>query len=70
MKTKKSILALSILSVLFFASCENKSILEEDQEFETLQRTLNNTIGEDGGNDDDEDSDGNYYQIVQLVLVF
>ncbi len=59
MKTKKSILALSILSVLFFASCENKSITEEDQEYETLQRTLNDTVGEDGtGNEDEEESEG------------
>ena len=57
MKNIKLILIASILAVLFFASCETKSITEEDQEFELLQTHLNDTVGEDGGNEDDEDSE-------------
>ena len=58
MKNIKLILLVSILTVLCLASCETKSISEENQELETLQRTLNNTVGEDVGNEDDEDSEG------------
>ena len=58
MKNIKLILLVSILAILCFASCETKSISEENQELETLQRTLNDTVGEDGGNEDDEDSEG------------
>jgi hypothetical protein len=59
MKNIKLILLVSILTVLCLASCETKSISEENQELETLQRTLNDTVGENGmGNEDDEDSDG------------
>ena len=58
MKNIKLILLVSILTVLCLASCETKSISEETQELETLQRTLNNTVGEDVGNEDDEDSEG------------
>ncbi len=59
MKSKKSILILSILSVLFFASCESKSIIEEDQEYESLQRGLDYTVGEDGVKESDEDAEWN-----------
>ncbi len=59
MKNIKLILIASILAVLCFSSCETKSITEEDQEFELRQTHLNDTVGEDGGNEGDEDSDGN-----------
>jgi hypothetical protein len=58
MKNIKLILIASILALLCFASCETKSITEEDQEFELLQTHLNDTVGEDGRNEDDEDSEG------------
>ena len=58
MKNIKLILLVSILAVLCLASCENKSVTEEDKEFELLQKDLSDTVGEDGGNEGDEDSEG------------
>ncbi len=57
MKNIKLITVACILSVLFFASCESKSITEEDQEYEILQRNLNYTVGEDAQIDNNDDFD-------------